>query len=252
MTGRVLVLMPTYNERDSLPVTLTGLLAHNPTVTVLVIDDNSPDGTGQIAAQIAAGDQRVNVLHRQQKEGLGKAYLAGFEWGFANGFDWLVEMDADGSHRPQDLPTLLAATTKADLVIGSRWTKGGRVENWPRYRELISRTGNLYARTVLRSEVRDLTAGFRVYNSQLLAKLPLASVNAQGYGFQVEMAWQAIRAGANVVEVPIVFVERTLGESKMSLRIVIEALLLTTLWGLKSLFEGPAKSRHRQHADESE
>lgn len=235
MSG-VLVLMPTYNEAASLPVSVAALFEHNPDVSLLIIDDNSPDGTGRIAGELAKHDNRVSVLNRPAKEGLGRAYLAGFQWGLERGFDFLVEMDADGSHRAIDLPKLIAATPGADLVIGSRWVRGGEVENWPKSREFISRTGNLYARLMLGSRVRDLTAGFRIYRAALLRKLPLEAISAQGYGFQVEMAWRSIQAGARVQEVPIVFVERAEGKSKMSNAIVFEALALTTWWGISALF----------------
>jgi dolichol-phosphate mannosyltransferase len=228
--------MPTYNEAKSLPRTVSGLFKHNPDVSLLVIDDNSPDGTGSLAEQLAADDPRISVMHRSEKGGLGKAYLAGFDWGLLRNFDYIVEMDADGSHRPRDLPNLLVAAQHADLVIGSRWVNGGSVENWPRHRQFISRAGNFYARTVLGCKVKDLTAGFRVFHASLLKKLPTAEIRAQGYGFQVEMAWRSIQSGAVVAEVPIVFVERAEGESKMSTKIVIEALLLTTWWGIESLF----------------
>ena len=239
-----LVLMPTYNETKSLPRTVASLFEHNPQVSLLIIDDNSPDGTGALAEKLAANDSRINVMHRSGKQGLGKAYLAGFEWGLSREFEFLVEMDADGSHRARDLPNLLAAAEHADLVIGSRWVRGGSVENWPRHRQFISRAGNFYARTVLRCKVNDLTAGFRVFRASLLRRLPTAEIKAQGYGFQVEMAWRAIQSGAVVEEVPIVFVERAEGESKMSTKIVIEALLLTTWWGVQSLLRlGPLRRR---------
>lgn len=242
VTDRVLVLMPTYNEILSLSKTVAKLFEYNPTVDLLIIDDNSPDGTGALADSLAKADKRVSVLHRTQKEGLGKAYLAGFEWGIARGYSYLVEMDADGSHRSRDLPSLLAAAQTADLVIGSRWVRGGRVENWPKHREFISRAGNFYARFVLRSRIRDLTAGFRVYAADLLRRLPTSQIKAQGYGFQVEMALRSIEAGARIVEVPIVFVERAEGQSKMSGSIVIEALLLTTRWGFEALFARRTRS----------
>ena len=235
---KTLVLMPTYNESESLRTTIAALFEHNPDVSLLVIDDNSPDGTGEIADALAKENPRVSVLHRAGKEGLGRAYLAGFEWGLEKGYRLLVEMDADGSHRAQDLPKLLTAAADSDLVIGSRWIRGGAVENWPKSRQLISRLGNLYARIALRCKVRDLTAGFRVYRAEVLKNLPLSQIRAQGYGFQVELAWRTLRAGFNVKEVPIVFVERAEGHSKMNSKIVIEALLLTSWWGLKSLVIG--------------
>jgi len=230
---KTLVIMPTYNELESLPITLTQVLEANPEVDFLVVDDNSPDGTGALADSIALKNPRVSVLHRKTKDGLGGAYLTGFQWGFEQGYQYLVEMDADGSHRPQDLPRLLAQAPKADLVIGSRWTTGGSVENWPLYRKAISRVGTFYAGIMLGSKVKDMTAGFRVYNTEFLKNLDLAGVNARGYGFQVEMTWRTENAGGVIVEVPITFVERTLGASKMSTGIVLEALWLVTKWAFK-------------------
>lgn len=238
---RFLVLMPTFNELESLPNTVATLLESNPSVHLLIIDDDSPDGTGQLADRMAAKDSRINVLHRLGKQGLGRAYLAGFEWGLGRDYTHLIEMDADGSHRAVDLPKLLAASVSADLVIGSRWVPGGRVENWPKLRQFISRSGNTYARLMLNSSLRDLTAGFRVYSRELLQRLPLSEVEAQGYGFQVEMTWRSLQLGAKIVEVPITFIERAEGNSKMSLKIVFEALLLTTVWGLTSRFRFWAK-----------
>ncbi len=234
MTERAstLVILPTYNESENLQIALASLFAHNPNVHALVVDDSSPDGTGELAAKLAAADERIHVLIRANKQGLGKAYLAGFAWGFERGFDYLVEMDADSSHRAQDLPVLLAAAKSADLVIGSRWVRGGAVENWPLHRQLLSRGGNAYARLMLRSKIRDLTAGFRVFRSRSLKSIDLERIAAQGYSFQVEMAWRFERLGFKVVEVPITFVERVNGASKMSSAIVREALWLITRWGL--------------------
>ena len=226
------MILPTYNERENLERALTSLFAHNPNVHALVVDDASPDGTGELADSLAASDARIQVLHREAKEGLGRAYLAGFAWGFAHGFEYLVEMDADSSHRAQDLPALLLAAKNADLVIGSRWVRGGAVENWPLRRQLLSRGGNSYARIMLRSKIRDLTAGFRVFRAEPLRQVRLEQIAAQGYSFQVEMAWRFEKAGLRVVEVPITFVERVNGASKMSSAIVREALWLITRWGL--------------------
>jgi dolichol-phosphate mannosyltransferase len=230
---KTLVVMPTFNERESLPVTLAGLLDLVPDVDVLIVDDASPDGTGALADEIAAKDSRVQVLHRSTKNGLGGAYLAGFEWAFENAYDQIVEMDADGSHQPQDLLRLLARAGEADLVIGSRWVSGGSVRNWPWYRKLISKSGTFYASIMLGSQIRDITAGFRVYNAEFLKSLDLAGVAARGYGFQVEMAWRSEAAGGIILEVPITFVERTMGSSKMSTGIVLEALWLVTKWAFK-------------------
>jgi glycosyltransferase involved in cell wall biosynthesis len=229
---KILVMMPTYNEISGLGDSVRSLFEHNQDVDLLIIDDNSPDGTGLLAEKLRS-DSRVHVLHRTNKEGLGKAYLAGYEWGLGRGYDLLVQMDADGSHRPQDLPKLLNA--KADLVIGSRWIQGGAVANWPKYRELISRAGNLYARVATGLGIGDLTAGFRVYRADALRKLNLNHIEAQGYGFQVEMTLRSKKAGLEVVEVPILFVERAQGASKMTKEIVFEAFWLCTKWGFRRL-----------------
>lgn len=227
-----LVIMPTYNERENLAHSVTELLRHNANVDLLIVDDNSPDGTGKLAEKLALDEPRISVLHREKKEGLGPAYLAGFAWGQSRGYHYLIEMDADGSHRAEDLPKLIAASGRADLVIGSRWIPGGRVLNWPLHRRLISRVGNIYVNLMLGAGIRDMTAGFRIYRTELLSRLNLETVAAYGYSFQVEMAWRACKAGARVVEVPITFVERTQGRSKMTSGIVIEALWLVTKWGL--------------------
>jgi len=232
---KTLVMMPTYNEIETLEKSVADLFIHNPTVELLVIDDNSPDGTGALADRIAASLTAMHVLHRGGKEGLGKAYLAGISWGIANGFEFLVQMDADGSHRAQDLPKLLESAGLDQLVIGSRWVPGGAVRNWPWYRMLISRFGNFYAARMLGSNLGDLTAGFRVYGKELLLKLPLESVAAQGYGFQVEMTKNVLAIGSKVTEVPIEFVERENGVSKMTLAIVLEAFVLATKWGITRL-----------------
>ena len=229
---KILVMMPTYNEIQTLERSVTDLFKHNPNVELLVIDDNSPDGTGALADKLAASLPAMQVLHRKDKAGLGRAYLAGISWGIANGFEFLVQMDADGSHRAQDLPKLLEHAGLQDLVIGSRWVPGGAVRNWPWYRMLISRFGNFYAARMLGSNLGDLTAGFRVYGKELLLKLPLESVAAQGYGFQVEMTKNVLAIGSKVIEVPIEFVERENGVSKMTLAIVLEAFVLATKWGI--------------------
>ena len=233
---KYLVVLPTYNELESLPVVLERLFAHNPQVSVLIVDDASPDGTGELADRLAKADARIQVLHRDAKNGLGAAYIAGFRVGLAQGFDYLIEMDADGSHRSQDLVKLIEASTNADLVIGSRWVRGGAVENWAWHRVALSKLGNRYARTLLGVGIRDMTAGFRVFRADLLAKLIETEVASAGYSFQIEMAWRASKAGAVITEVPITFVEREYGSSKMSSAIVREALWLITRWGLKRLF----------------
>ena len=231
-----LVIMPTYNEALNLEHSVTELFAHNPAVKLLIVDDNSPDGTGTLADNLAAGDDRISVLHRQEKSGLAGAYKAGFAWGIERGFEYLVEMDADGSHRAQDLPKLLAAAPAHDLVIGSRWTKGGKVENWPWHRLMLSRWGNIYAQFMLASRTRDMTAGFRVYKAGLLQRLDLEHLGARGYSFQVEMTRKSEEAKAAIAEVPITFIEREHGVSKMSQSIVIEAMLLVTKLGLQRIF----------------
>jgi dolichol-phosphate mannosyltransferase len=232
--GRVLVVVPTYNERDNLELIAGRLHAAVPDAHLLVVDDNSPDGTGKIADELADRDDRVHVLHRQGKNGLGAAYVAGFGWAREQGYDVVVEMDADGSHAPEQLPRLLAALENADLVLGSRYVAGGSVVNWPKSRELLSRGGNLYTRLLLRLPHQDATGGYRAYRRSVLDALPLAEISSQGYCFQVDLAWQAWRQGHRVVEVPITFVERERGESKMSRKIVAEALWRVTVWGLRS------------------
>jgi len=238
MSSRVLVVVPTYQERENIEPALDALGAHVPDADVLVVDDGSPDGTGQAAEAYAAAlvgpgaPRAVHVLHRTAKQGLGPAYVAGFGWALERGYDVVVEMDADGSHRAQDLPRLLAATDAADLVLGSRWVPGGAVENWPWHRKVLSVGGNTYARLLLGIPLRDATGGFRAYRAELLRSLPLGEVASQGYCFQVDMAWRAVRAGARVVEVPITFVERVRGQSKMSRAIVLEALVAVTRWGM--------------------
>lgn len=228
---RVLVLLPTYDERDNLPLIMARIRKAVPDADVLVLDDNSPDGTGELADEMAASDDRVTVLHRAGKEGLGKAYLAGFDWGLERGYDALVEIDADGSHPPEMLPRMLEVAGEADLVIGSRWVPGGSIVNWPKSREIISRGGNLYIRLALGMPVKDATAGYRVYRACALRALGLGDVSSQGYCFQVDLTWRAVRAGLVVAEVPITFVEREIGASKMTESIVREAMLNVSKWG---------------------
>jgi dolichol-phosphate mannosyltransferase len=231
---RVLVVVPTYNERENLPGVLARLRAAAPSAHVLVADDDSPDGTGQLAAEAAAHDPGVHVLHRPGKQGLGAAYLDGFRWGLARGYDVLVEMDADGSHSPEQLPSLLERIADgADVVLGSRWVHGGSVVNWPPSRTALSRGGNAYARLLLGIPLRDATGGFRAFRARALEGMGLEHVESQGYCFQVDLAWRAVRAGLRVEEAPITFVERELGVSKMSRAIVLEALIRVTAWGLR-------------------
>lgn len=232
---RVLTIIPTYNELESLPKTLGRLRAAVPASDVLVVDDNSPDGTGQLADSIAAEDSQVHVLHRKGKEGLGAAYIAGFKWGMAAGYDVLVEMDADGSHQPEQLPLLLDAINDgADLAMGSRWVPGGGTVNWPLYRQAISRTGSTYARIMLGLKIKDITGGYRAFRHSTLEALNLDQVESVGYGFQVDLAWRVAKLGLKIVERPITFVERELGASKMSGNIVVEAMINVTKWGLAS------------------
>jgi dolichol-phosphate mannosyltransferase len=230
--GKVLVVIPTYNELENLPMIVAGVRAAAPEIHILIADDNSPDGTGEVADRLAAQDNAVQVLHRANKSGLGAAYLEAFQWAKANEFDVVVEMDADGSHSPADLVKILAALTDSDVVLGSRWVKGGQVVNWPRSRELLSRGGNLYTRLWLGIPLKDATGGFRAYRMTALAKIDVSKVESQGYCFQVDMAWRAVRSGLRVIEVPITFVEREFGESKMNQAIVKEALWRVTQWGL--------------------
>lgn len=228
-----LVIIPTYNEADNLELIVARVRAATPAAHVLVVDDNSPDGTGALADALAAADRSVHVMHRAGKEGLGRAYLAGFAWGIARGHEFLVEMDADGSHHPEALPEMLELAAGNDLVLGSRWVRGGRVENWPLRRKLLSQGGNLYARLALGISVKDATGGFRVYRSSALASLDLDQVESHGYCFQLDLVWRALQAGLDVVEAPITFTERVRGESKMGGDIVRESLLKVTTWGLR-------------------
>ena len=228
----VLVIIPTYDERENLPLILARVRRVVPRAHVLVVDDNSPDGTGALADALAADDDHVHVLHRTAKQGLGAAYLQAFGWGLEHGYDVLVEMDADGSHQPEQLPLLLAALADADLVLGSRWVRGGRVENWPLHRSLLSRGGNTYTRIALGVPLRDATGGYRAFRRTALERLDLADVASQGYCFQVDLAWRAVRRGLRVIEVPITFVEREIGVSKMSGSIVRESLWRVSVWGV--------------------
>ncbi|MFD1662474.1 polyprenol monophosphomannose synthase [Streptomyces caeni] len=230
--GTALVIIPTYNEVENIRAIVGRVRSAVPEAHVLVADDNSPDGTGKLADELAAEDDHVHVLHRGGKEGLGAAYLAGFRWGLERDYGVLVEMDADGSHQPEELPRLLTALKGADLVLGSRWVPGGRVVNWPRTREFISRGGSLYSRLALDLPLRDITGGYRAFRRETLQGLGLDQVASQGYCFQVDLARRAVKAGYHVVEVPITFVERELGDSKMSRDILVEALWRVTAWGV--------------------
>ena len=230
-----LLCIPTYNEAENIVDILTRVLALAiDDLEVLVIDDASPDGTANLAAGI--GSERIHILHRSKKEGLGPAYLAGFAWGLDRGFDYLIEMDADGSHQPEELPRLLAASRDADLVLGTRWIPGGRVVNWPLYRRAISRLGTFYAEISLKLPYKDLTGGYRVLSRKLLESIDLANIQTLGYGFQIEIAMRAHDSGLVITEVPISFIERTKGASKMNRTIVLEALVKTTRWGFTRWF----------------
>jgi dolichol-phosphate mannosyltransferase len=232
--GRVLVVIPTYNEIDNIRDITDRVRSAVPEAEILIVDDASPDGTGKLADHLARADERIHVLHRAGKQGLGAAYLAGFGWAREHGFDVVVEMDADGSHAPEELPRLLETLRTADLVLGSRWVPGGRVVNWPWRRKALSRGGNLYTRLVLDMPVRDATGGYRAYRMPVLDKIDVDSVASQGYCFQVDLAWRAHRHQLRLVEVPITFTERQRGDSKMSSAIVREALWRVTLWGVRS------------------
>lgn len=242
--GDILVIIPTYDEADNIGPVVERLRAAVPEAHVLIADDNSPDGTGKIADELAAADGHVQVLHRRGKEGLGAAYLAGFRWGVERGYGVLVEMDADGSHQPEELPRLLTALKGADLVLGSRWVPGGRVVNWPRSRVFLSRGGSMYSRLLLDVPLRDVTGGYRAFRAETLRGLGMDTVASQGYCFQVDLAHRAVRAGYQVVEVPITFVERERGDSKMSRDIVAEALWRVTAWGVEGRVRRILGRRH--------
>ena len=234
-SARTLVIIPTYNERENLGRIISRLHAALPHTHVLVVDDGSPDGTGDLADDLAAADERIAVLHRTEKNGLGAAYIAGFRWGLDHGYSVLVEMDADGSHAPEQLPLLLERVDAgADLVLGSRYVPGGTVVNWPWHREVLSRGGNIYSRLALGVSIQDITGGYRAYRREVLEKLDLDAIASHGYCFQVDLAWRTLQAGFTVAEVPIIFTEREIGESKMNGNIVQEALVRVTVWGLRS------------------
>ncbi|KAB7753058.1 dolichol-phosphate mannosyltransferase [Mycolicibacterium mucogenicum] len=232
---RTLVIIPTYNERENLPLIVGRVHAARPDVHVLVVDDDSPDGTGQLADELALADpDRVHVMHRAGKGGLGAAYLAGFAWGLGRGYSVLVEMDADGSHAPEELYRLLdAVDAGADLAIGSRYVPGGAIRNWPHRRLVLSRTANTYARVLLGVKIHDITAGYRAYRHDVLEKIGLDDVDSKGYCFQIDLTWRAINAGFTVVEVPITFTERELGVSKMSGSNIREAMSQVAKWGIR-------------------
>jgi dolichol-phosphate mannosyltransferase len=242
--GRIAVIIPTYNERDNIRLTTAGVRSAVPVADLVIVDDNSPDGTGKIADDLAAADNRIHVLHRRAKAGLGAAYVAGFQWALDGGFDTIVEMDADGSHQPGELPRLLTALAGADVVLGSRWVPGGKAVAWLKSREILSRAGNAYARAMLGIALRDMTGGYRAYRASALWKIGLENVESVGYCFQIDLARRAIQAGLTVAEVPITFVDRTYGTSKMSEAIVCEALWRVTWWGITGRLR-----RHRAPRD---
>lgn len=249
----VLVVIPTYNEAQNLERVLTRLFASCPSCHALVVDDMSPDGTGALADQLASQDQRVHVLHRQGKGGLGSAYVAGLTWGTVHGYRVLVEMDADGSHPAETLPAMLDKLTSSNalgLVIGSRWVKGGSVVDWPKRREYLSRTANWYARSILGIDVKDATAGFRAFTSAALRGMQLETVDSRGYCFQIDMTLRALDAGFAVAEVPIVFKDRELGTSKMSGDIISEAMTRVTIWGLTRRWQALKKNLSHRAVNE--
>ena len=232
--ARTLVIIPTYNEVQTIETAVAGVRGAVPDADVLIVDDGSPDGTGDLADALSAADSRVSVLHADGKRGLGVAYLTGFAWALERDYELVAQLDADGSHDPAELPAMMRLAhggAGADLVIGSRWAPGGSIVGWSRIRQLISRAGNSYARTVLGSRIHDLTAGYRVFRATTLRALSLDDVSSQGYCFQIEIAWETERAGMRVAEHPIHFTERSAGRSKMHLGIVVEALVRVTAWG---------------------
>jgi dolichol-phosphate mannosyltransferase len=240
----VAVIIPTYNERDNLESISARVRSAVPGADLLIVDDNSPDGTGELAGKLAAEDSQIHVLHRPGKAGLGAAYIAGFGWALEHGYGAIVEMDADGSHQPEELPGLLSALERADLVIGSRWVPGGVVRNWPKSREALSRGANAYARFMLGLPVRDATGGYRVFRAETLRRIGLDKVESQGYCFQIDLTLRTVKAGLRVTEVPITFVDRIHGASKMSRSVMIEAFLRVAQWGVTDRLHRRHGSRH--------
>ena len=237
-TGRVLIVMPTYNERQNLEIIAGRIREAVPDADLLVVDDNRPDGTGDLADKLAEKDSRVQVMHRTEKAGLGRAYVAGFTWALDGGYDLIVEMDADGSHRPEDLPRLLATSGEADAVIGSRYVPGGTVVNWPVSRQVLSFGANLYTRIMLGVRVKDATGGFRVYRAATLRKIDLSGIQSAGYCFQVDMTLRVLQGGMSIKEVPITFVERERGASKMSRSVILESFVRIARWGIGAWLHG--------------
>jgi dolichol-phosphate mannosyltransferase len=243
---RVVIVMPTYNERQNLEGMASRVQESVPDAHLLVVDDNSPDGTGDLADKLAEADSRVHVMHRTEKAGLGRAYVAGFGWALENGYDLIVEMDADGSHRPEDLPKLLAEAERSDAVIGSRYVPGGTVVNWPRSREILSRGANVYNRLMLGVRIKDATGGYRVYRAETLRKIDLTSIDSAGYCFQIDMTLRVLQAGLVLTEVPITFVERELGASKMSNAVIVEAFTRVAQWGIDARLHGHSAAAVRK------
>jgi dolichol-phosphate mannosyltransferase len=243
---RVVIIMPTYNERQNLEGMANRIRESTPDAHLLVVDDNSPDGTGDLADKLTEGDSRVHVMHRTEKAGLGRAYVAGFTWALEAGYDLIVEMDADGSHRPEDLPKLLDAIASADAVIGSRYVPGGTVVNWPKSREILSRGANVYNRLMLGVRIKDATGGFRVYRAETLRKIDLTSIDSAGYCFQIDMTLRVLQAGLVLTEVPITFIERELGASKMSNAVIAEAFTRVAQWGIEARLHGHSAAAVRK------
>jgi dolichol-phosphate mannosyltransferase len=245
-SGRVVIVMPTYNERQNLEIIVGRIREATPDADLLVVDDNSPDGTGDLADKLAEKDPHVQVMHRTEKAGLGRAYVAGFSWALDRGYDLIVEMDADGSHRPEDLPKLLATADEADAVIGSRYVPGGTVVNWPKSREFLSKGANLYNRIMLGVQVRDATGGFRVYRAATLRRIDLSGIESAGYCFQIDMTLRVLQAGMTIIEVPITFVERERGASKMSRTVILEAFTRVAKWGISARLRGHSAASIRR------
>jgi dolichol-phosphate mannosyltransferase len=244
--GRTVIVMPTYNERQNLEIIAGRVRESIPAADLLVVDDNSPDGTGDLADKLAETDQHIQVMHRTEKAGLGRAYVAGFSWALERGYDVIVEMDADGSHRPEDLPSLLAALADADAVIGSRYVPGGTVVNWPKSREFLSRGANIYNRVMLGVSVKDATGGFRAYRAATLRKIDLNNIESAGYCFQIDMTLRVLQAGLKLTEVPITFVERERGSSKMSNAVIREAFFRVAQWGITARLHGRSAASPRR------
>ncbi|MGA1450208.1 MAG: polyprenol monophosphomannose synthase, partial [Candidatus Nanopelagicales bacterium] len=236
MSSKTLIIIPTYQESENIISILERVQAANPEANVLVVDDSSPDGTGQIVERLMKSNPKIRLLTNSVKGGLGKAYVKGFKWGLSKDFDIFVEMDADGSHAPEQLPSILKNLDECDVSLGSRWVPGGRIENWPISRQILSKGGNLYTRLMLGFNVKDATGGYRAYKRKVLETIDLDSIESQGYCFQVDMVRRSLAFGFKVCETPIVFTEREAGNSKMSRQIVIEAFTRIGFWGLKRLF----------------